>query len=204
VVVIRWQFFGYQLIHDDAISRPAVIYHPCLVRNVNDITQPSIAVGTYGKYNRCRNRWAWLNPLDYDSRSDFYTACYELHDDEEDPELMFQEWEGFPNGNAVINESGWLDWEFIDSLRKAIENHNAAAYIAFVEWSFDTDYSKFEDAYYSEAESEEAFTEAYLVDNGALSDVPEWVIPAIDFGYLARDLFSSDFTLQDGFVFRNC
>jgi len=168
----------------------------------NDIT-PSIYVGTYAKYNNGSIYGKWLNPTDYDSRSDFYAACFELHADESDPELMFQDWENFPNGNAAINESGFLEWDFIEGFKKAQENHQAAAYVAFVEWSFNTDFDAFTDCYYGEAESEEAFTETYLHDTGALSEVPDWVKGAIDFEYLSRDLFSSDFTLQDGFVFRN-
>ena len=164
---------------------------------------PAVFVETYGKYNNGIMAGKWLYPTEYDSRADFYAACFELHADESQPELMFTEVENFPNGNAAVSEPGWIDWEFIEGYQKADENHHAAAYVAFVEWSYDTDYSKFEDLYYGEAESEEAFTESFLHDTGALSELPDWVLPAIDFEYLARDLFSSDFAMQDGFVFRN-
>lgn len=53
-------------------------------------------VGTYAKYNEGSIDGAWLDLEDYDSPENFLEACYKLHSDEEDPELMFQDYEDFP------------------------------------------------------------------------------------------------------------
>jgi antirestriction protein len=72
---------------------------------------PSIYVGTYGKYNSGSIFGAWLNMDDYTDQEDFENACQELHKGEHDPEFMFQDYEGFPEG--MISEYG-LDPEFWD------------------------------------------------------------------------------------------
>lgn len=56
-----------------------------------------IYVGTYAKYNDGNLFGKWLDLADYGDLKEFYDACYELHKDEEDPELMFQDWEGIPD-----------------------------------------------------------------------------------------------------------
>lgn len=65
----------------------------------------NIYVGTYGKYNSGSIAGEWIDPADYDSKEDFLEYCAELHEDEEDPEFMFQDWEGIPD--ALIGES-WI------------------------------------------------------------------------------------------------
>ena len=57
---------------------------------------PSLYVGTYAKYNNGSIEGEWLNLSDYSDADEFLEACKELHADEEDPELMFQDYEGFP------------------------------------------------------------------------------------------------------------
>ncbi len=74
----------------------------------------AVYVGTYAKYNNGSIDGAWLDLEDYSDKDTFIAACQELHKDEADPELMFQDWEGIPNG--MISEShidsevfAWLD-----------------------------------------------------------------------------------------------
>ena len=62
----------------------------------DEMTTPRIYVGTYAKYNNGSIQGEWLDLDDYTDKSDFIQACLELHDDEEDPELMFQDWENIP------------------------------------------------------------------------------------------------------------
>ena len=75
--------------------------------------EPSIYVGTYEKYNNGSIAGKWLKLNDYDDLEGFYKACKELHNDESDPELMFQDFEYIPN--SMIGES-WLSDEFFDFL----------------------------------------------------------------------------------------
>jgi len=70
-----------------------------------------IYVGTYAKYNAGSIAGAWLNLEDYQDKDAFLKACAELHKDEEDPELMFQDFEGFPSN--FYSESG-IEEELFD------------------------------------------------------------------------------------------
>jgi antirestriction protein len=56
----------------------------------------SLYVGTYRKYNDGNLYGAWLDLTDFADADKFLDACYDLHKDETDPELMFQDYEGFP------------------------------------------------------------------------------------------------------------
>lgn len=60
------------------------------------ITTAKIYVGTYAKYNSGSINGAWLDLGDYSSAEEFLTSCADLHADEENPEFMFQDYEGFP------------------------------------------------------------------------------------------------------------
>ncbi|MEG0533992.1 MAG: antirestriction protein ArdA, partial [Citrobacter sp.] len=117
-------------------------------------TTPAIYVGTYHKYNCGSLYGKWFDLTDFDDKSEFLEACNELHANESDPELMFQDWEGIPS--AFASESS-VDWNFIEAYKRALENGQDAAFIAWVEHSGECDYDAFEDAYCGEAESEEDY-----------------------------------------------
>ena len=53
-----------------------------------------VYVGTYAKYNNGDLTGTWMALSDYDTYDDFLNACRELHSDENEPELMFQDIEG--------------------------------------------------------------------------------------------------------------
>ena len=50
-------------------------------------------VGTYGKYNNGSIDGEWLDLNDFESIDEFYEKCHEIHQDENDPEFMFQDYE---------------------------------------------------------------------------------------------------------------
>ena len=52
-----------------------------------------IYVGTYNKYNNGSIAGAWLDLDDYNDAHEFIDACQDLHNDELDPELMFQDFD---------------------------------------------------------------------------------------------------------------
>ena len=55
-------------------------------------------VGTYAKFTEGSIEGAWLTLNDYDTLDDFLEACKELHKDEQEPEFMFQDYDGPPFG----------------------------------------------------------------------------------------------------------
>ena len=78
-------------------------------------THPAVYVGTYGKYNNGSLEGAWVNLDDFSSREEFLRYCIkELHANERDVELMFQDYENIPEG--FIGESYISDklWDFIN------------------------------------------------------------------------------------------
>ena len=57
--------------------------------------EPSVYVGTYGKYNDGSLCGLWIDLSCFNSYDDFINFCKAIHADEEDPELMAQDFEGF-------------------------------------------------------------------------------------------------------------
>lgn len=143
-----------------------------------------IYVGTYAKYNAGSIKGAWLNLEDYADRDDFLEACAKLHADEDDPELMFQDFEGFPRG--FYNESSappdelW-DWlELDDDDRELL-----AVYQEHVDESGDIDRAR--EAFAGKADSEADWAAEWLEETGGLEGVPEHLRNYIDFESYARD-----------------
>ncbi len=89
-----------------------------------NIKDAAIYVGTYHKYNCGSLYGRWMKLADYADKEEFLQACYELHKDEEDCELMFQDWEYIPEG--MCGES-WVsedvdDYETIEELKDEAED----------------------------------------------------------------------------------
>lgn len=142
-----------------------------------------IYVGTYAKYNSGSIKGAWLDLEDYADRDAFYEACRELHKDEADPELMFQDFEGFPR--SFYNESNvpeelfaWLELDTDDRELLAVYQDNVEG---------DADIDKARDAFAGKYESEADWAEQFLEETGGLEQVPETLRNYIDFEAYARD-----------------
>lgn len=77
---------------------------------------PALYVGTYRKYNDGSLSGAWIDLTTFADEDEFYAFCKDvLHADEEDPELMFQDYENIPDtlysecgGVSAIYE--WLNY----------------------------------------------------------------------------------------------
>lgn len=167
---------------------------------MTNVTTPAIYVGTFQKYNNGSLAGQWLTLTDFDSKADFYEACHQLHQDESDPELMFLDWEGCPAG--MISESH-IDWELIDAFKKAQEEGLDAAFVTWAEYFNLCDYDLFENAYIGAAEDELDYARDYLDETGLLDAMPENLLGYFDYEAFTRDLFTSDFTFCNGFVFSN-
>ncbi|WP_252861681.1 antirestriction protein ArdA, partial [Shigella sonnei] len=69
------------------------------------VVAPAVYVGTWHKYNCGSIAGRWFDLTTFDDERDFFAACRALHQDEADPELMFQDYEGFP-GNMASEYAG--------------------------------------------------------------------------------------------------
>ena len=63
----------------------------------SSVTVPAVYVGTYHQYNGGSIFGKWFDLTDFDDEDEFYDACRALHASEDDPEFMFQDWEGIPS-----------------------------------------------------------------------------------------------------------
>lgn len=171
--------------------------------NKKAFSKASVYVGTYAKYNAGSIYGDWLMLSDYADIEDFYEACRELHSDETDPEFMFQDWEGVPEGTVTECTISPAIFELMEELDESQE----ASFKAWAEYSCEDwkkDVSKavqdYESAYLGEYDSEaeyaeELFTEIYG------SEIPPHLMSYIDFEAYARDIFSDGYTYYDSYVF---
>ena len=161
---------------------------------------PKIYVGTYKKYAEGSIKGAWLDLEDYVDKDEFIAACLELHKDEVDPELQFQDHEGVPS--MFISES-WIDPEFWAYMEYE-DHHNGNAKQAYMA-CFDTwDEGQFEERFRGEFNSWREMAEEFIEETGMLSEVPESLQYYFDYEAYARDMrLGGDMCEDSGFFFWN-
>ena len=113
-----------------------------------DLSEARIYVGTYAKYNEGSLRGKWIDLSECYDQDEFMEVCHELHQDEEEPELMFQDWGNIPE--ELIDE-GHLDSNFFE-LRDELENLDGMNVSAFWIWVENTGKDLTESVYYHENE----------------------------------------------------
>ena len=59
-------------------------------------SNPAVYCGTYAKYNNGSLYGMWIDLSTFENYHDFMEFCYRLHANESDPELMFQDYEHYP------------------------------------------------------------------------------------------------------------
>lgn len=152
-------------------------------------------VGTYSKYNSGSIAGAWLDLEDYSDVEEFLAAAAELHKDESDPELMFQDFEGFPKkfyAESHIDAALW-DWLELDE----DEREMCRVYWDNVDESADIDYIR--EAFRGKADNEADFASNYWEETGMLENVPDAVKYHIDYESVARDMGHDGFSfIRDG------
>jgi antirestriction protein len=158
-----------------------------------------VYVGTYRKYNDRNLAGEWMNIKDYATKEDFLAAAAEIHKDEADPELMFQDYEGIAQN--LISESSIHDvvFEIAKEDEETIENFNA-----FAQTMDCTSFESFQDAFCGRFESEVDYAESLVEETGMLLEMPENLRYYFDYKKYARDLFITDVYFHDatGCVFR--
>ena len=143
---------------------------------------------------------------DFYDLDDFIEHGAEIHEDEEESELMFQAWEEIPDG--LIDE-GHLKENFFE-LRDELDRLNNREKEAFWRWVEGNNTQLTQDAYslvksfqsdyIGSYASREDFAEELAKMENELSD---FALNYFDFSKYANDLFDMDFWYKDGYVFRN-
>ena len=172
---------------------------PHLVEHLWD--QPAIYCGTYGKYNNGSLDGAWLDLEAFDSYDEFLEICALLHDDEDDPEFMFQDYQGFPR--EWYDESGLK--ESFDNIVEycKLDENDREVFDAYYEWSGNADFAHFKDHYMGKFDTEEDFAEYIVSECYDLDNMMGDLSFYFDYERYARDLFMTDYAFCDGYVFSN-
>lgn len=163
---------------------------------------PAVYVGTYHKYNSGSLFGTWLDLTKFDDYDEFIDICRQLHADEEDPELMFQDYECYPK--EYYSES-CMDEDTFDKIieysslsedeREALEDYFALGN--------EYDLDRFHEAYCGEWDSEEAFAEHIIEECFDIDTMMGSLSSYFDYERYARDLFRYDYEMGDnGHVFR--
>ncbi len=161
---------------------------------------PSVYCGTYAKYNEGSLYGMWIDLTTFYDYDEFIDFCKMLHEDEHDPELMFQDYEGFP-----------LEWycescmgeELFDKIVEYgnlndTEQDMVNAYIEHVCGSEDIDTIK--GKYKGFYATKEDF--AWETLEMCYPDLPDFAKNYFNIEAFARDLFF-DYDFADGYVFSN-
>lgn len=158
---------------------------------------PALYVGTYAKYNTGDLAGAWINLQACEDKETFLAVCRALHGDEEYPELMFQDFQGFPE--ELYSECGGVDnlYTYIEALENCDTPEALAAFLEHFELD---DLCEFDDRFIGPFDSEVDFSYDYVDNRDLLKDAG---VLASYFNYeaYARDLFINNYVFINGFVF---
>ena len=162
--------------------------------------EPAVYCGTYGKYNNGDISGAWVDVASFADYEEFMEFCERVHADEEDVELMFQDYEGFPY--SWYSESG-MGEEIFDRIKDfaALDNDKREAYEAYLD-NYDSEASveDFTDCYQGHFDCPEDFAEQLYFE---LYEIPAHLESFIDWQAVWRNLDTSgDYAEFDGHIFR--
>ena len=153
---------------------------------------PALYCCTYGKYNSGSLCGMWLNVSTFDSYDDFKTFCLAIHADENDPELMYQDFANIPE--SLYHES--MGEEEFNNLLKYCElcdEYNVSAVDDFLEIFSPEDLDRMDDSYMGVYDSEEDFAREIVSDCYDIEKMMGDLADYFDYEAFARDLFISDY-----------
>lgn len=168
----------------------------------NGSDSPAIYCGTYGKYNDGSLFGLWIDLSSFDDYDEFINFCKAIHADEDDPELMFQDYENM--SRLLYHESmGEAEFDKIAKYCELCDDYSEEAVEDFLEWDSTDDLDRMHDAYVGVYESEEDFAEEIVSDCYDLDNMMGGLACYFDYEKFSRDLFMSDYYFgSHGTVFR--
>jgi antirestriction protein len=154
------------------------------MNDINEIVAPAIYVGTYAKYNNGSIKGEWMILEGYTDKEDFLAACATLHCDEEDPEFMFQDFEGIPRhlvSESDISSDIW-DWLALPDDDKLL----LSMYWKHVDK--EGDISDAQDKFLGRYKDPADYAYSHYEETGLLNEIPEFIRGHIDWEGVARDM----------------
>ena len=158
----------------------------------NGSESPALYCGTYGKYNAGNLSGMWVDLSTFDYYEEFENFCLAIHADEDDPELMYQDYENMPR--SLYHESmGEEGFNKIAEYCELCDDYSVSAVDDFLEWSSSDDLGRMHDAYVGVYDSEEDFAEEIVSDCYDLEKTMGDLACYFDYEKFARDLFMCDY-----------
>ena len=176
-------------------TKEDIAYH----KHSLDSDNPAVYCGTYGKYNDGSLDGMWIDLTTFCDYDEFIEFCYDLHADEEDPELMFQDYENFPR--ELYSES-CFDEDTFDTIIEYANHSDRDAVDAFLSCYSISQLDEFEDAYQGQFDSEEDFARHIVDECYDIERTMGRLSYYFDYEAYARDLFMCDYYFDNGYVFR--
>ena len=163
---------------------------------------PSIYCGTYGKYNDGDISGMWLDLTKFCDYEEFMDVCRQLHIDEEDPELMFQDYDSFP---AEFYSESCIDEDTFDKIQQYgnLSSSMKEAMDDYLELGMDFDLDNFYEAYQGKWDSKEEFAQNLIDELYDIENMMGSLARYFDYATFADDLFDTDYSMgENGHVFR--
>ena len=153
---------------------------------------PALYCGTYGKYNSGNFNGMWVNVSTFDSYDDFVNFCKAIHADENDPELMYQD---FENMSRSLYRESMGEEEFNEILKycELCDDYWVSAVDDFLELFSPEDLDRMPDAYAGVYDSEEDFAREIVNDCYDIEKMMGDLACYFDYEAFARDLFMCDY-----------
>lgn len=195
------KFTSFELnLSDEVINRLADLgYTPESLKEelknheqTNGSDSPALYCGTYGKYNSGNLSGMWLNVSTFDDYEDFVNFCLAIHADEEDPELMYQDYENMP-GSLYHESMGEEGFNKIEEYCELCDEYSVEAVDDFLEWDSTEDLDNMHDAYVGVYDSREDFAREIVSDCYDIENIMGNLACYFDYEAFASDLFMGDY-----------
>lgn len=153
---------------------------------------PRVYVGTYAKYNNGSICGLWVNITDFTDYDAFINFCKAIHADEDDPELMFQDFENFPERYYSECSFNRAKFDAICEYENLCSQNDSDVVDYFVD-DMDRDINDFEECYQGCYASEEDFAREIVDECYDLNKIMGSLSCYFDYEAFARDLFACDY-----------
>jgi len=161
--------------------------------------EPAVYCGTYAKYNDGNLFGQWIAIDSFDTYEEFNEYCLRLHCTEEDPELMMQDYECYPQ--SWYYESG-LSAETFERIKAyaGLDEDRRDAYEAYLDnLNSEATIEEFEEHYNGKWDSPADFAEDLY---SQCYQIPDYLQGFIDWQAVWRNLDTGgDYAEYDGYIF---
>ena len=150
-------------------------------------SNPAVYCGTYAKYNNGSLYGMWIDLSTFENYHDFIEFCNRLHANEAEPELMFQDYEHFPEQWYC---EGCMGESTFDKIKEyaALSEERREAYEAYLSYWDEGTLEDVEERYEGKYNSPEDFAEYLCEECGYFKNLPQWLQCCIDYSAVWRNL----------------